>query len=479
MIAARSRRAGRGLLANTIALLATTQITALLGYLFWVICARGTSASTIGMANTVISAMTLVAIFAATGFEPLLTRVLPGASPEERSGLCGTALVVTAVVSGVGGLLGSLFLPNRVHAAVGTSWLLALLPAGSVATALLLVIGAALLGARRADLSLLANVVGSLLRLVAVAAFLSTGLLLTGGGPTPTHTVIVLWAASLIVTFALSAWLLVRATPGFRFRVGWSWFVQLRRGVAWDHTAMLASRLPALLLPIIASALFPAAEVGYATMALLISGPFFSVSASVSFSLLANCADRPERLRAQGRRAVRLIVVLLVVPVVVTCLLASRVLGLFGADYAQHSLLLILLLVAAIPDAVINLTVAILRVQRRLVAVAAVTVTGSTMIICGALVLMPYLGIAAAGWAAIGAPLILVAALAVILGLRRPSRGDTAGTLAGSPAAAADDSLPVAAFATPRDVQFPPPVVAFATPAEDSARDHARRSGPS
>ena len=79
MSGARPHRAGRGLLANSIALLATSHITAVLGYLFWIVCARGFSASTIGMASTVISAMTLVAILAATGFEPFLTRVLPGA----------------------------------------------------------------------------------------------------------------------------------------------------------------------------------------------------------------------------------------------------------------------------------------------------------------------------------------------------------------------------------------------------------------
>ena len=52
----------RGLLGNSIALLAMTNITALLGYVFWTICARCFSASVVGLTNTVISAMTLVAI---------------------------------------------------------------------------------------------------------------------------------------------------------------------------------------------------------------------------------------------------------------------------------------------------------------------------------------------------------------------------------------------------------------------------------
>ena len=158
---------------------------------------------------------------------------------------------------------------------------------------------------------------------------------------------------------------------------------------------MLAGQLPVLVLPILASALFPPAQVGYATIALMISAPFSAVSASVSNALLAHCADRPERLRTEARRAVRLIGALLLPPVVITCLLASKVLGLFGADYAHYSTLLVLLLVATLPNALTDLAVAILRVQRRLVAVAAITVTGSAITIGGALLLwllMPHLG---------------------------------------------------------------------------------------
>jgi hypothetical protein len=56
MSGARVRKAGRGLLGNSIALLAMTHITSLLGYVFWMACARHVSAGAIGMTSTVISA---------------------------------------------------------------------------------------------------------------------------------------------------------------------------------------------------------------------------------------------------------------------------------------------------------------------------------------------------------------------------------------------------------------------------------------
>jgi O-antigen/teichoic acid export membrane protein len=478
MSRASPHRTGRGLLANSAALLATSQLTAVLGYLFWIACAHGFSASTIGLASTVISAMTLVAILAATGLEPFLTRVLPGATSEERSGLCSTALILTAVLSGVGGVIGALLLPARVHAAVGTGWLICLLSAGAVGTALLLVVNAALLGVRRAELSLLGNVVGSLARPVAVTVLLGLGIVASSDGATAAHTILAVWVASLMISFGLSLRLLVRATHGFRFLCGWIWVTRLRREVAWDHVAMLAGRLPALALPILASALFPLAQVGYASVALMVSSAFFAVSSAVSYSLLANCADRPERIRTQTLRAVRLIGALLVAPVAVTCLLAPKVLGLFGADYAKYSTLLVLLLVATLPDAVINVAVAILRVQRRLVAVAAVSVTGATVTVGGALLLwllVPHLGITGAGWSTLASGVIIATTLAVMWHHPSLVSARTASTGGDSPACVAGE--PPLVIAPPGDVALLSPVVAFALPADDSPSEIADRSG--
>lgn len=480
MSVARPLRAGRGLVANSIALLATSHLTTVLGFLFWTVCARGVSASTIGMMNTVISAITLVAVLTVTGLQPFLIRVLPGADSEERSGLCGTALVTSVVVSGVAGVAGALLLPDRVQTAVGTGWLVALLGAGAVGSAFLMVINAALLGVRRADLSMLASVLGSLSRLVVVAALLGMGLAATSSDATAAHTILAVWVASIVVSVGLAGRLLVRATPDFRFRCGWIWLSRLRRGVAWDHVAMVAGQLPIFVLPILASALFPPAQVGYATIAMLICGAFSAVSALVSNALLAHCADRPEHLRTEAGRAARLIGALLIAPVAVTCLLASKVLGLFGADYANYSTLLVLLLVATVPNALTDLAVASLRVQRRLVAVAVITVTGSAITTGGAWLLwllVPQWGITGAGVSALASAVIIATTLAVILFYRYRVGARTAGTDGDSPARVADEPALVVAFAEPADVSLLSPVVAFAPLADESPPEDTDRNG--
>jgi O-antigen/teichoic acid export membrane protein len=106
-----------------------------------------------------------------------------------------------------------------------------------------------------------------------------------------------------------------------------------------------------------------------------------------------------------------LISLLLIPAVVITCLLAPQILGIFGADYAHYSVLLIGGLLSTLPDALVNVAVAVLRVQRRLVAVAAISVAGASIGIGMSWLLMPRLGIMGAAWAALAAPTFVVTAL--------------------------------------------------------------------
>lgn len=432
-MSAGTNRIARGLVGNSMALLATTHITAVLGYVFWMLCARCFSAGVIGVTNTVISAMTLVAIVTVSGFIPMLTRLLPGADAEERSGLCATAFLVSAVVSGAAGVAAALLMPERIKAVVGTGWLMALLGTGAVGTALLLVVNAALLGVRRAELSLLGGIVGSVARLAAIAAAVALGVLAIGHDGGASHTILIIWVASLVISLVLSVWLLARTTAGFRLRPHRIWLTRMRHSLGWDHAATLAVRAPPLAIPILAAALFPPAQIGYLAVVVMIMGAFYAVASSVSNSLLADCADDPARLRVQARRASRLIGMLLFIPVLITCLLAKEVLGVFGADYADYSPLLILLLLSTFPDALINVAIAVLRVQGRLAVVAALTIAGGTVSLVGAWLLMPHLGIFGAGLAVFISQIIVAIAVTVV-GYR---------FLVATRPAVADETLPV------------------------------------
>jgi O-antigen/teichoic acid export membrane protein len=78
----------------------------------------------------------------------------------------------------------------------------------------------------------------------------------------------------------------------------------------------------------------------------------------------------------------------------------GTVLSLFGAEYSTHARpLLLLLLASAIPDAVTNIALTVLRVQRRFLFATVLTISMAVLAIGAAWVLLPLLGITGAGLA--------------------------------------------------------------------------------
>ncbi len=396
--------AGHGLLRNSAAIAAASNLTAGLGYLFWTACARNLTASEVGMTITVVSAMLMVGLLATGGFVPLLIRTLSTADPEEFCGLSGTAVVLVAILAAAGGAGAILFLPASVRAIVGTPWLVGFMSAGSAGSALLLLVSAMLVGVRRADFSLLGTVAASLSRLAVVVILLGFGALSAGVGAGNIPTILLVWLVSFAISLAVSRWLLVRAVPGFRARPGLAWLPRLGRGVGWEHLTTLGAQLPLFFLPVLAAKRLPAAQVSYLYMALMVGAAFGSVAAAMSTALLADCADQPTRLRSQVSRSLGLTGAVLVVPGVLTCLFAPQLLGLFGTEYRRYgSTLLILLVLASLPDVVTSVAVSVLRLQHKLALAAALNVSMAAVFLFGSWFTLPHLGIAGAGWSQLAA----------------------------------------------------------------------------
>ena len=72
--------------------------------------------------------------------------------------------------------------------------------------------------------------------------------------------------------------------------------------------------------------------------------------------------------------------------------------SLFGSSYARHgTVLLVLLVISAVPDAITNLYVSVLRVRDRLGVAAALNLSLAAMAAACAWLLLPSLGVAGAG----------------------------------------------------------------------------------
>jgi len=110
-------------------------------------------------------------------------------------------------------------------------------------------------------------------------------------------------------------------------------------------------------------------------------------------------------------------------PAMIVMVAAGRfILGLFGAPYAAAGYaLLVLLAISALPDAVSNVAVAVLRVTHRLGYSALLNLGILAVSVAGAWVLMPALGIAGVGVAWLGAQALgAIASLPAFTRMHRP-----------------------------------------------------------
>jgi O-antigen/teichoic acid export membrane protein len=246
---------------------------------------------------------------------------------------------------------------------------------------------------RRSELLSLQNVAISLFKL----AMLGGLALAVLGGPV---SILLAWAGSATVGCVVTlAWQLPRAgvSPGRpRFvRPGLSGL----RSAAGHHLTSAGGVLTPYLLPPLVAALLSPADNAYFALTWLMGSLFFIVAPAVSAALFAE-GVRGSDLPATTRRAARLVALLLVGPAVGMVVAGRFVLSVIGEDYAREGyLLLVVLVVAALPDAVNNLAVGIYRATGRLARSATLNLAMAAVTLVGTVVLAPRAGIVGVGYA--------------------------------------------------------------------------------
>jgi O-antigen/teichoic acid export membrane protein len=99
----------------------------------------------------------------------------------------------------------------------------------------------------------------------------------------------------------------------------------------------------------------------------MLSSFFFIISPAVASALFAEGSHTPQDVLRKARTSAG-IISLLLAPAMLASFLGGRyILLLFGPGYAQHGLLILMIFtISAVPDAITNIYVSVLRVQGRL-----------------------------------------------------------------------------------------------------------------
>lgn len=384
------------LVRNSGYLMAATASTSLLGYVFWVIAARLYPTAAIGEAGSGVSAMSFASLLGAVGGSAAIVGELPGKRrPGEWSATVTTILILTSATSAVTALVTVEVLAHAGHNAFlyrQGVWVAAFV-VGVVATTASQLLENIWVAERQAGWFLGASTFFAAAKLVAVAVpafavFGATGILSS-------------WSAVLAATVAGCLLVLTRLysyrprLASFRQQI-WS----VRHSLTGNYVITVGDQGPMYLIPVVVALVVSPVAAGWFYGAYRIGGFYAVFASAVGSTTFAEGSHRPHRALSAAISGMKIVLPFIALAMVVTIVGGRLVLSAFGAQYAAHAYtLLVLLSVAAIPDAVVNIYRSVLRVQRRYGTASAIC----WAIACSRLVLtwlwVQRFGIQGAGWA--------------------------------------------------------------------------------
>jgi len=412
------------LLRNGYALVLNVGLTTVLGVVFWIVAARYYSAADVGRGSALVSALLLLANFAQLGMANGLIRFLPAAGPHAGGLLARTYALSAALALCLG--LGFAALAPGLSPELGFLDD-GLLPAAALSGAVLVwalfaLQDAAIVGLRHAVWIPLENSAYGLLKL---------GLLLPFAAVMPGVGVFGAWvlgAAALIipVNYAIfRRWvprhaqaLRPEGEPVRRLRT-------VLRFVTFDYAGQVCFMLATSALPLLVVATLGTVSNGYFYIAWTIAVSLDLLSINLAQSLTVEASLRPGSLPALLRRLLPRLALLQGTAVTVLFAGAPLLLALYGEAYVDKATsLLRLLAVAVLPRAVVVVTLAVLRVQRRTGRILAIQAATAVGVLGLCTVLAEPLGLRGVGAAWLLTQIVLAGTL--LPGLLRTVRARTA-----------------------------------------------------
>ena len=353
------------LLRNSVYIMSVTVVTSLLGFVFWLVAARRFDATEVGLSAALVSAMTLVSLLSNLGINTALVQMLPRRKDgSEWSATLNAGLLVGLLSGALVGLLTAFVLPllsSQFDVLTKSVGYLFVFVAGVVLTTATNLLDYACIAELKAEKTLIRNTVFSivkipLLLLPFVVALGTFGIFFSW---------VLATAITVVVAFAMVPGLNRAYRLGTRGVKG-----EIRRlgtYIAGHHSINIGNFAPWWLLPVFVTIQVSSAATAYFYATWRVCGILFLISPSVASALTAEGAHSPEDLWRIAARSQRTIMMMLIPACVLLGLAGNWILAAFGSAYAEEGLVLLLLFtVAAIPDSIMDVWVAVLRVEGRL-----------------------------------------------------------------------------------------------------------------
>jgi O-antigen/teichoic acid export membrane protein len=358
-------------------------IAALLGYLFWVVIARGMSSEEIAVAHASVSVMSLIGIVASLGYGTLLLSELPAQRAGQRRTTLRNAFVVVLIASavlGIGWCLAAPLIGDTFQRAVSSPGSAALLVVGAGASSVGYVLDQAVVGLGRPGLQVTRNVVASSLKFPLVLLLIMAGY--------RTHlAVLTAWVLPLVLSLFV-VWRRggLSNVAGIPDRLG-DHVRRYARAALLNHALNLALAASSLFLPLIAAGLLSAREYAAFSLTWLVATFVFTPAFMLAIALFATSVDDELAYRLQARRTLPSGIAIGVLCYAGAALLARPIMATFGQSYvAQGVVILRIVALGGIALVVKDHLFALLRVRRQMGIAALIGLLGLVLELSGAAV---------------------------------------------------------------------------------------------
>lgn len=313
---------------NSVYLMLSTFIMAVLGFVFWMICARLFTTEQVGLATALISVMGLVTSFSLLGLNTGLIRYLPAAKNKDKKINTSFVLVsiVTIMISSVLLLFIRTFSPKLmfVHDNVILAFIFIFF---MIFASLSNLIDSVFIAYRSTKYVLLKNTIFSLLKILLLFAFVWLG----------AYGIFSSWMISLIIGFIACFIILVYK---FNYKPEFAFYDSIIKKIGkysfGNYIAGFIGGLPSMLLPLLILNKLGAEQSAYYYMAMMIANLLFIIPQATTNSLFAEGSHNEKEMKEHIKKAVKIIFLLLIPAILIVVFLGQYVLLAFGKQYSTE-----------------------------------------------------------------------------------------------------------------------------------------------
>jgi len=354
-------RRGR-LLGNASGLLIGKVAAMALGFIFWVLAVRSTSAQEVGLAAAAFAAMMLCTQVAILGVGSAFIALAPSRERPMTELLNSAVTMVVTLAGAVGlGVLTVLALLPNFSQLIRPFFILVFVVQVILGTVVILLDHVAMSLGHGSDVAKRAVAAG----LVTVAPLLIPGLMRDASA----SSLFSLWLLGGIVSCAWGWSLVRRSITGYvpRPRIDGGLMRRLFRAGLPNWGLTLTDRLPGLVLPILVAELLSTSDNAFWYVVWMMAWVIYWVPNSVGIALFAEAATAPDHIATVARRALRATLLIGGSSAAMLAIFASPVLRIIGPEHAAEGTTpLRILLAGVLPMAVLQVHYAVARAGSRL-----------------------------------------------------------------------------------------------------------------